>query len=218
MRAIPFTILMCSFCLALGQKKDINFGLAFSLDYNSQVLVEDNPILELQGKTNISTGMVLHYGLNTKTSLSIKALYSTKNLQASTDFSSYKTTDPNDPLLNTSGKLITDYSNKYIDIPIDVSRQLWADQRLSLLGTIGINNSILIEHDAKIRGSAFNVSNKIYKDYLLSAKLGIGLFAIWEKFGLFIEPQVRFYINDVYENLHYQNPVHFGLECQLLKL
>ncbi len=211
-------ILIAFFTTLKAQNNNLIIGISSSLDFNSYAFVEDFGPIVYEGKLNYSAGIVLKYSLNGRFSISTKALFSTKNFQEIIDFGHYSPIDPNDPLLIRDAELAINYLNKFLDIPFELNYRLNRERKLGIYLSLGLVNSIQIDSDKKANFDTPISESKRYNDYLLSAKLGLGLFINLSKLGIFIEPQTRFYLNEVHNEFPNENPIHFGIEIQVLKI
>ena len=79
-----------------------------------------------------------------------------------------------------------------------------------------INAAYQAERTSTIFGD--NLNRSPYKDFLVSAKIGMGSLIKTGKLGINIEPQIRWYLQKVYRGNFVENPVHFGIQLSLLKL
>lgn len=194
-------------------KSQIKFCDIFSLDFNSYVFVKDFGYFDSRGKLNYSGGVVLKYTLNERISFDAKFLYSTKNFKNKFDFERFRIIQPNDPLVPDRGFEIN-YSNSYLDVPIDVLYTVNDNDNISAYAIIGLVNSFIISQSNDSQ-SIFQ-SDDVYNDYLISSKLGFGLLMKREHIGICLEPQLRIYLNKVHRSFPDSNPVHFGLEVKFL--
>jgi hypothetical protein len=200
-----------------AQNKKFLFGIGSSLDFNSYGLVKDLGPVSYAGKFGYSAGFTFRYIVNDKCWISSKLFYSTKKHEEIIDFTSYRSTDPFDQLLNKPTEVITKYSNSFIEIPIDFGYKL-NSKKIELYSVFGLVNSIRTTYSGEGELLLFsNGDEGKYANYLVSAKLGLGLLFKMKGLGLYIEPQTRIYLNKVNPNDD-QNPIQFGLELQLLKL
>ncbi|MBX2841933.1 MAG: PorT family protein [Flammeovirgaceae bacterium] len=192
-----------------------------SLDSNSYFLVKElSDAVNHQGKLNYSAGVIIYYDLNDRFTLKSKLLYSTKNFAITYDFQ--KLRDETFDGISVVKKATYQYFNSYIDIPLEIGYKLSENKHPGYV-TLGFTNSFLVGYDTK--GYFFDPTPekvKSYNDYLLSIKSGYGKLFKTKSLGIYLEPQFRIYLNRVMKfnknNSPKQNPMHFGIELQLLKL
>jgi hypothetical protein len=209
----------CTVTWLPAQDRKLSLGIGSSIDFNSYTFVDDRGAGEFKGQVSLSGGLLVRYTLNAKLWVGTKLFYSSKSYKEIIDLTKYKTTDPNDPILSTPSKIKISYSNKFLELPLEIGYKLY-NGKVEVFSTVGLINSFRIGYNGKISSDALNSNLDWgrYNGYLLSGKLGIGfLMKLKDGFGFYIEPQARIYINKVHTSLD-QNPFQLGIELQLLKL
>ncbi|MBN8650362.1 MAG: hypothetical protein J0L67_02990 [Cytophagales bacterium] len=88
--------------------------------------------------------------------------------------------------------------------------------KIDIVSTLGVLNSFQIGH--KYKNSLASDDSKVYENYLLGLKTGLGFLFKLDNIGIYIEPQAGFYLNQVHTRFPEKNPIHFGLEIQVLKI
>lgn len=198
-----------------AQNSNLIFGISSSIDFNSYAFVDDSGPVDYQLKFNYSAGFVLKYAINDRLTATTKALYATKNFEESIDLNSYQTIHPSDLSL-LSGNFIIAYKNTYVDIPFELNYRLNPEYKTGMIVCFGVVNSFLIDYSTKMENSFLIEPLKKYNDYLLGVKLGFGLLFDIGQLGLQIEPQIKYYLTEVHNSYPDSNPIHFGIELQIL--
>jgi hypothetical protein len=218
---MPTKIFVVIFCLGSivlnAQDNRLAFGVSASLDRNSYFAVKDVGPVDFKGRNNYSVGIIFRYSVTERITLSTKALYSTKNFKTELhDY--YAPIQGGDPVIIDDPEL--DYSNSFIDLPIEFNYKLNKGNKVEIFGVAGFVNSFQVAHKNEHVDIAEldNQDAKTYQDYLLSTKFGTGFLFKSKKIGIYLEPQVRFYITKVHQGWPEERPIHFGLELQILKI
>jgi hypothetical protein len=206
-----FTCLILSVLTQSVHAQTTYFGLGGAIDYNSYTGIDDFGIVDYKGSAGYRAGFVIQYNLNSKVSFKGKLNYATKSFKEVIDFSKI----PNDPLIGES-KVESQYINRFIELPLDVTFKLNKNERLDIVSTFGVINSFQIGREYK--NSIASNDSKVYHDYLFGLKTGLGFLFKLDGIGIYLEPQVGFYLNQVHTRFPDRNPLHFGLEVQVLKI
>jgi hypothetical protein len=225
-RNIPFKnywIIFLVFVQPIVTPKEIQaqtfyFGLNTSIDYNSYGRITNIGPTDYKGKTNFSSGLVIQYNLNAKISLKTKVNYSSKNFQEVTDLNYFVPLDPNDPLINGGSEVKVDHINRYIDVPIEINYKLNKNKAFDVVSIVGFVNSFQFDSDHRTNSKLLEVRENRYNTYLFSVKTGMGFLYKLNRFGIYMEPQIRFYMNSVHTDVPSKNPIHLGFEFSILKI
>ncbi|MBX2965814.1 MAG: outer membrane beta-barrel protein [Cyclobacteriaceae bacterium] len=222
-RCFFFTILFLIALSVTAQDKKIRFGVSSSFDYNFYGTVTDYPWADYQGKVNFSAGFVFKYQLNERLFFLTKALYSTKNYKLKENENSLfyvppgsstpVPVDPGPPMDNPNPV----FRNSFVDIPLEIGWSLFNKKNFGIAGVFGFVNSFQVAHKNESFYIDSPVEEKTYNNYLLSTKMGVGFMFKTDKIGFHIEPQARLYVTNVHPKMD-ENPIHLGIEMQILKL
>lgn len=104
--------------------------------------------------------------------------------------------DPNDPVLEQEDKIESSYTTRFIELPFDVMLKLNKNDKFDFVSTLGVVN--LFQIGSKYNNSLATSESKVYENYLLGLKSGLGFLFRLDKIGIYIEPQVGFYVNQVH--------------------
>lgn len=198
---------LTSFGQEQNDKKFV-FGLGSSLDLSSYGLVDDRGPFTYRGDLGFSGGLIGRYSLNSKLWVGSKIYYSVKSYQEVLDYKKFAALNPNDPIYVGANEAYSKYGNSFLEIPAEAG-YLVKDGNTRFYSTFALVNSFQLSNSDRY-GS--------YNSYLLSAKLGFGFLFPLNKLGIYIEPQTRFFLNNVQGQDRKMNPIQFSIELQLLKL
>jgi hypothetical protein len=185
-----------------------------AIDYNSYIGIDNFGIVDYKGDLGYRAGFAFQYKLNSKISFKSNLNYAGKRYREVIDFTLLPI-DPNDPVYDQD-KIENKYSTRFIELPLDVMFKLNKSEKFDLVATIGATNAFQISR--KYNSSLANEGAKVYRDYLLGLKAGLGFLFKLDGIGIYIEPQAGFYLNRVHTQFLERNPIHFGLEFQLLRM
>jgi hypothetical protein len=204
---------------SFGQTKKAFFGASISADWNTYLLVQDQGAFDYKGRPNFSAGALMRYHLSNQFSLDGGLYFSTKNYKEKIDFSKYLAITPEDPLL-TGGKTAQILHNQqFLDIPVALNYNFIRNNQTDYYLSLGVVGSTLLSYQHKGSSKGLDkLSNNIpYNDFLGSIKIGIGTFLKTDKFGVNVEPQIRWFITEVHKEAIKENPVHVGIQVSVLK-
>jgi hypothetical protein len=211
-----FTWLLLSLTTPTLYAQTIYFGMGGAIDYNSYIGIDNFGIVDYKGNTGYRAGFVLQFKLNPKLSFRSNLNYSIKRFREVADLTLLPT-DPNtDPVLGQEAKLESSYTTRFIELPLDVMFKLNKSEKFDLVATIGATNAFQIGR--KYKSSLASEEAKVYRAYLLGLKAGLGFLFKLDGVGIYIEPQAGLYLNQVHTRYPERNPIHFGLEFQLLRM
>ncbi len=107
-----------------------------------------------------------------------------------------------------------------MDIPVGLNYNFMRQDKLDLYAALGVIGSKLVSYRSETISTIFgdNLNRSPYKDFLVSAKIGMGSLIKTGKLGINIEPQIRCYLQKVYRENIDENPIHFGIQFSILKL
>lgn len=191
------------------------FGMGGAIDYNSYTGIDNLGIVDYKGSLGYRAGFALHYKLNSKLSLKSNLNYSVKRYKEIADLTLIPI-DPNDPVFGLEDKIESSYTTRFLELPFDVMLKLNKNNKFDIVSTLGVVNAFQI--GSKYNNSLANSESKVYENYLLGLKTGLGFMFRLANIGIYIEPQVGLYLNQVHTRYPERNPIHFGLEFQVLKI
>lgn len=214
---VIFTLIILFASLSVNaQSRRTQIGLSSSIDFNTYFVEEDRWPADFRLRFNYSVGPVIRYALNDRLSLGSGVLLSTKNVNERLDLEAFRPIDPSDPIL-VDIEPDRVLRNFYLDIPTVINYKFKEGEEVEFYGSLGFVNSLLLSSKENGRtDSRFEILE--YNEHLISTKIGAGVFIKKETLGLYIEPQIRIYLNDVHTARLVENPVHFGLEFQLVRI
>jgi len=192
----------------------IYFGIGGAVDYNSYTRIDNFGIVDYKGAMGYRGGFAFRYKLNSKVSFKSNLNYASKRYREVIDFTLVPI-DPNDPAYDQD-KIESIYITRFIEVPLDVMLKLNKKDKFDIVSTFGVVNSFQI--GSKYINSLVTSESKVYGNYLLGLKTGLGFLFRLDNVGIYIESQVGLYLNQVHTRFPERNPIHFGLEFQVLKI
>lgn len=213
-KAIAIALLLCAPSQA-QQGEALRFGLAASGEINTYLFSFNRIQAPFKYGTtaNFSIGGIVRYKISRKSELGVDIFFNTKNHTMVIDWRQYKFSDPNDPLSTAQATQRVSSYYGFVDVITDYRYDLDSNGIFYL--DAGVVNSFMVAD--RIGQSATSAqSGKLYKDYLLSTKLGIGFKFSVGKHLLYVEPQTRIDLTDVHTTGTHGNPTHWGVEAGFL--
>lgn len=218
MNIIKLTLLLLGFSSSLlAQNKKISIGLSASVDFNTYIGVGNRWAAEYAPRLNYSAGPVIKYYINERLSVNSGVLFSTKNIKERIDLDAFAALDPFDQVLRRPTDSDNLLLHSYLDIPVSLNYRIRDRDKIEMIVSLGLVNSFQISNKKK-SDEDLSIQIAEYNKYLLSSKIGWGLLMKRESFNLYIEPQARFYLSSVHARFPNKNPIHFGIEFQLIKI
>lgn len=213
---IAFLLLVLSFT-SYSQDKTVFFGFSSSVDIISYITVNDNSGSEYKTTANFSAGPSLRFKINDKINLTSGLFFATKNVKQDVDLDQFRSLDPNDPALLALGELEWTVRNSYIDVPISIGYNLTVNTEFSVIPTMGIVNSFILSRSINPESNRSFLATE-YNSYLIATKMGVGFLLKKKAFSLYLEPQIRIYLNKVHVWFPYQNPAQLGINLSIFQL
>lgn len=196
----------------------INYGLTASGDWNSYIFIKDVGVLDYKGKLNYSVGGLIDFPINSKLIASAGLNYTNNNYKVEIDLGKYQALG-ND--YSFGGVMERIYKQSFIELPLSIKYKIKERQRYYIYPVIGIVGAKRLKYEMNSsRGNAdsLGIDNGKYNKFLLSTKIGYGIFFKKEKIGLGVEPNIRFYLNQVHLSEPKENPIQVGLDIYILRI
>jgi hypothetical protein len=218
----PFVVALLVIAFqSYGQNNRFMFGASTSLDWNSYVFLKEPDGLDVKGTLNYTVGITARKYFSQRFSIAGAIHYASRNYKEYLEDDYYEYIEPGDPIVGNGGGVTYTYKHGFVDIPVSFAYGVVVTDKLELLPSIGVVNSILIhnrnEREAPVQYANYEVSQKPrYNNHLLAAKLGFGLLLKQERFGILIEPEARIYATRVSPYGVDKNPFQLGLGASFL--
>lgn len=164
-------------------------------------------------------GFIIKQPVSKKISFGAGFYYSNKSFSEIINIKTYKQINADDPIIQKYNRdLRFTYSTRFIDIPLDIQLTFRDTRPANFYLSAGLVNSFRIGYrtsgDDSPSGSVDVVR---YNKYLAGAKIGVGIPVAHKKAFVYLEPQMRIYLNRVHERWLAKNPIYVGLAIHALK-
>lgn len=206
---------------ACSQDNRFMFGFTTSVDWNSYVFFQDPDGLDVKGTLNYALGVTARKYFSDRFSVAGSVHYAGRNYKEYIADDYYDYVQPGDPILGDDGGVTYTFKHNFLDIPVSVAYTVVVADKLEVLPSVGVVNSILIQNKNKMEAPAQYGANEPsqeprYNNYLAAVRLGLGIFLKREKFGILIEPETRIYATRVSKYGLDKNPFQVGLSASFL--
>lgn len=204
-----------------GQDNRFMFGFNTSLDWNSYVFFKDPDGLDTKGAVNYALGVTARKYFSKRFSVAASVNYATRNYKFYVAGDYYDYIGDGDPQIGGIGGSTYTYKHGFVDIPVSIAYGMMVTDKLELLPSVGVVNSVLVNNRNEVESPAQDVNSTLsqeprYGNYLIAAKVGFGFLWKLEKYGILIEPETRVYATPVASNKRRPNPFQLGLQASFL--
>lgn len=206
---------------AQGQDNRFMYGFNALLNGNSYIFFKDPDGLDTKGTVNYALGITARKYFSPRFSIAASVNYATRNYKVYIAGNYYDYIGDGDPQIGGIGGSTYTYKHGYVDIPVSIAYGMVVTDKLELLPSVGVVNSVLVNNRNEVESPVQYANSALsqrpsYNNHLIAAKVGFGFLLKQEKYGILIEPETRIYATPVTGNSRQPNPFQLGLQASFL--